>query len=148
MSVEARWYSSYSAAGEPPKMRRLCRQPMGRQWAAAIDLAIAHHSGEAGYRPAGRIMLTGEEIWLWPQPDGQWWLIPHRVSRRCFALIEAAIKCGGGDVGRRLRIWRRSGHWRRIAATIHPRHGAPAQTPFQYKASRGRPKKRGTASSV
>lgn len=136
MSIEALWYSSYASDGTPPKMRRLCRQPMQRQWTAAIDLAIAFAAGEAGYRKTGRITLTGEETWYWRQADGDWWLIPHRVDRRAFALTEAATECelyrGRGqaaqtDVAIRLERWRQTGQWRTIAATIHPRHGKPGK---------------------
>jgi hypothetical protein len=135
MSIEAYWYSSYSADGEPPRMRRLSRKPMDRQWKAAIDIAVAFAAGEAGYRPIGGNSITGEEIWLWPQPDGEWWMIPGRVSRRVFALNKAAceheVRRGQGRAPQtgiiaRLERWRETGSWRKIAAAVYPRHGTPS----------------------
>ena len=131
MTIEALWYSSY-IDGKAPHMRRLCRQPLDRQWTAAVELAIAYMSGHAGYRSTGRNSLTREETWYWPQPDGDWWLIPHRVDRRCIAIAEAATRCelhrGRGrasqdDIVARLRRWASTGHWRRFAHAIYPRHG-------------------------
>lgn len=134
MTTEALWYAGF-VGSEPPKMRRLCRRPMDRQWTAAIDLAIAYAAGTAGYRSTGRITLTGEETWHWPQPDGEWWLIPHWVDRRCMAIVEAATRCelhrGHGCASSRaivgrLRRWRETGHWRRVAMVVYPRHGKPS----------------------
>lgn len=135
MTIEGLWYRSFDADGNAPPMRRLSRKPLHRQWTAAIDLAIAYAAGVAGYRLTGRISLTREETWYWPQPDGDWWLIPHRVDRRCMELASAATRCeihrGHGRAStvaivERLRRWRETGQWRRIAAGIYPRHGKPS----------------------
>lgn len=134
MTIESEWYANYTSKG-PPRRIRLCRQSLDRKWSAAIDLAIAYAEGTAGYRSTGKITLTGEQTWFWPQPEGDWWLIPHRVDRRCFALYQAAIeseirrgrgRAADAAIAQRLRRWRESGHWRRIAAGVHPRHGTPS----------------------
>lgn len=130
MSIEAAWYAAYRLR-KPPRCRRLSRQPMSRQWEAAIDIAICFYRGEAGYRPSGKNTVTGEYVWLWPQPDSNWWIIPPRVEKRVFAIVQAAIECeirsGRGQarqeaINRRLEKWRHTGQWRSIASKLFPRH--------------------------
>ena len=136
MSYEALWYRHHSEDGQPPRMRRLNRCSAEDQWNAAVDLAAAFCSGEAGYRPSHRSVSVGgmtivEYYYYWPNRlnesgDTGWWLIPQRVVDRVNALIRAALKCesdlalrqgtlGVSDhaVACRLRIWQRSGQWRR-----------------------------------
>ena len=131
MSIEAHWYKCFSSDGSPPHRRRLSRQPMARQWQAAIDLAVGLASGTVGYRPVGRNGY-GEVTWYWPQPEGDWWLVPYRVEQRAFALVRAATACelhrgrgraDGAAIVRRLATWRRTGQWRPVAAALYPRHG-------------------------
>jgi hypothetical protein len=140
MSFEALWYSCYDREGNAPHCARLSRRPIGEQWAFAIDLAIEFAAGAAGYRPTS-IAMTGEEYWY--RPDSGWWLIPPRIVRRCKALVDAATRCelhrrrgrcSNREVVSRLQLWQETGHWRRIAAGIIPRH-TPAELP---RPSRGR----------
>jgi hypothetical protein len=137
MSIEAYWYQCYDADGNPPKCRRLSRLPAHVTWEAAIDFAIGYASGRAGYRSIGRNSVTGETTWWCPdfQPErrsaksavSEWWLIPYRVERRIFALYQAAIECeiirgrgtaAGDAIASRLRTWKRTGHWQKVAATV------------------------------
>lgn len=142
MSWEAAWYASH-VDGKPPKQRRLCRLPIADQWRAAIDIAICFARGEAGFR-TGKNSTTGEVYWYWPAEGyaqrsatsvkSDWWVIPYRVQQRVFALHEAAITatmrrgaCCNLDVAVTLKKWKRTGHWRQIAAGVFPRHGEPTK---------------------
>lgn len=73
-----------------------------------------------------------------------WWLIPQRTVERARLLWRSAMRCavttgrgsaGDTDVLAVLNRWRESGHWRRIAARVWPRHPGPRKP-------RGRPRKR------
>lgn len=134
MTIEALWYSSY-VDGEAPHMRRLARQPLPRQWEAAIDLAIAYADGSAGYRSVGRNSLTREETWHWPQADGQWWLIPHRIDRRCMAIVDAATRC---ELRRGRGRASRSSHAAHVdLRKAHVRLTVYGDEVLKYKACRG-----------
>lgn len=140
MSIEALWYQDHTEDGHEPTCRRLSRLPIEIAFEAAIDLAIDYARGRAGYRSVGRNTVTGEVTWWAPdfQPPArsatsaksEWWMIPGRVDRRALALYSAAIECEirrtqgtaeAVDIVRRLRRWKRSGHWRRIASGIAPK---------------------------
>lgn len=138
MSIEAIWYSMYSAEGEAPACTRLARFPMQEQWELTIDLAIAFSRGQAGYRHC-TISTTSEQYWYWPtgpasaRPNARkqtgWWMIPDRIARRVFALNQAAVmqachktgRADSRDIVRVLEAWKRSGSWRKYAASITPR---------------------------
>jgi hypothetical protein len=140
MSWEGMWYQGFHD-GREPKPARLCRRVMAEQWQFAIDLAVEFANGTAGYRKS-RNSITGEEYWY--RPNTGWWMVPGRISQRVRALLAAATqteivrgdgRCMQSDVVERLKLWRRNGHWRRIACAIYPRH-TPAVTPKK----RGRPR--------
>lgn len=146
MSVEALWYSMYSAGGKAPHCVRLSRMPMTEQWNAAIDLAISFTTGEAGYRQVF-ISRTREQYWYWPDARSKsgWWLIPERVAQRAFALEHAAcnqvfhVNHGCADqeqVAAVLRQWKRTGAWRGHVAHIVPRR-ALIKPVIQPKRKRG-----------
>lgn len=66
-------------------------------------------------------------VWhLLRRPPSRWWMIPRHVANAARELIEEATRCecqrgrGSADpdnITGRLRIWRRSGHWRRYVRT-------------------------------
>lgn len=131
MTIEALWYSSYTD-GRPPHCRRVSRLPWDAQWSIAIDLAISVAAGRAGWRNVGRIALTGETYWYWPDgPDGDaWWMIPPRIEARVRVLQRSAMdtalhrghgQCSSEDIVRVLQSWRRTGAWRRHAADCYMR---------------------------
>jgi hypothetical protein len=146
--VEALWYTHAARAGREPHCQRLSRRPMAAQWRAAIELALSFARGRAGFRQVW-IHRTNEEIWYWPDgdhliedtrgrygraPATGWWIIPRRVAYRARRIYEAAIMTAchahGGyaypeHVLAQLEAWARTGHWRRIAARIAPRHSGP-----------------------
>lgn len=144
MTTETRWYCSY-IDGKPPTLRRLCRLPIDTQWEAAIDIAIAYASGDAGYRNVGKSYI-GEITWFvlgWaPEARSKnaststWWLIPSRVDRRVFAIYDQAVEsvlrsdrgvASGERVLACLQRWKKSGSWRKVASKVFPKTGFPSE---------------------
>lgn len=155
------WYDHVARTGEEPHCQRLSRRPMPAQWEAAIHLALSYAQGKAGFRQVW-IDRTNEEIWYWPEGDtliedtrtayhGKpmtgWWIVPRRVAVRARRIYEAAIltAChthGGATVEQIAAVlerWMGTGHWRRVAATVAPRHPGPGKRPRARQRSGGVP---------
>lgn len=128
MSFEALWYSMVSDNGKEPHCTRLSRQPISLQWESAPEIAAAFIEGRAGYRQAS-ITLTREQYWYWPHPLSRsgWWLLPERVARRVFRIVnhassqacrENAGSASTEQVISVIRRWQRTGTWRRHAILV------------------------------